>query len=877
MKKNFEIPRLVKMDKKDFQKFEEDERSGDIDQYFTKMQLANLSAYETLRYRNMKKNYEMMVKMGLPAQKPEFMKALKQKQIVKNTNESGFNEIRKRSAEKVKRNQGQTDSNLSKSKLETKKKKKVTQRIDSDSDEEWRPSSEKRKRNSAFEVPKKRIRKEKKEQNSLNSEDENVRGVSVEREETGQSGRHRYPQRKIPLTNYMYLEVPDDDEFIYCEDCEREYEGDCLVHPCINIFDSQTTTKNERRAINTLPDGLSVKESRIPNAGLGVFADKTFPSRSKFGPYQGEITKDAETAHYTGYAWQIYLDGAPNYFIDALDKSKSNWMRYVNCARNEDEQNLIAYQYKGDIYYRCFKDIEPGNELLVWYGQDYGKDLGIERMNITSILKPKYINGEAIYRCPLCTVSFSHERYVSNHLKYHHSTKLEWLLNPLSSKTNIIVQYQCGICSMSFCVSSFAKQHHKICHGKDIMENIIRIHKLQNEDSSSSVHRSNMQLTVRGQQSKEHMKSQTKEKPCKCGNCANGFCKSQLLQIHLRRYTCDKPYKFDECGKGFSQNVDLQKHMRTHSGDKPYKFDECGKGFSQNGNLQKHMRTHSGDKPYKFDECGKGFSQNGDLQKHMRTHSVDEPYKCDECGKGFSRNDSLQTHMRTHSCDKPYKCDECGKGFSQSQNLQRHMRTHSGDKPYKCDECGKGFSVNQNLQTHMRTHSGDKPYKCDECGKGFSVNQNLQTHMRTHSGNKPYKCDECGKGFSVNQNLQTHMRTHSGNKPYKCDECGKGFSRNDNLQTHMRTHSGDKPYKCDECGKGFSESGNLQKHMRTHSVDKPYKCDECGKGFSQSHCLQTHMRTHTGDKPYKCDECGKGFSESGNLQKHMRTHSGDKP
>ncbi|OPL20365.1 hypothetical protein AM593_00232, partial [Mytilus galloprovincialis] len=101
---------------------------------------------------------------------------------------------------------GQTVKDLSKSKLETKKKKKVTQRIDSDSDEEWRPSSEKRKKNPAFEVPKKRIRKEKKEQNNLNSDDENVDGLSDRREETGKSGSHRYPQRKIPITNYMYLE-----------------------------------------------------------------------------------------------------------------------------------------------------------------------------------------------------------------------------------------------------------------------------------------------------------------------------------------------------------------------------------------------------------------------------------------------------------------------------------------------------------------------------------------------------------------------------------------------------------------------------------------------------------------------------------------------
>jgi len=71
-------------------------------------------------------------------------------------------------------------------------------------------------------------------------------------------------------------------------------------------------------------------------------------------------------------------------------------MRYVNCARNEDEQNLIAYQYKGEIYYRSFKEILPETELLVWYGKDYGKDLGIERCDMKSLLKPRCINGEGI-------------------------------------------------------------------------------------------------------------------------------------------------------------------------------------------------------------------------------------------------------------------------------------------------------------------------------------------------------------------------------------------------------------------------------------------------------------------------------------------------
>ena len=43
------------------------------------------------------------------------------------------------------------------------------------------------------------------------------------------------------------------------------------------------------------------------------------------------------------------------------------------------EQNIIAFQYLGEIYYRVSKDIPPGNELLVWYGGDYGKELGITK------------------------------------------------------------------------------------------------------------------------------------------------------------------------------------------------------------------------------------------------------------------------------------------------------------------------------------------------------------------------------------------------------------------------------------------------------------------------------------------------------------------
>lgn len=66
-----------------------------------------------------------------------------------------------------------------------------------------------------------------------------------------------------------------------------------------------------------------------------------------------------------------------SYFIDGEVESESNWMRYINPARNEEEHNLVVFQYKGNVYYRSFKHINAGNELFVWCGDQYARELGI--------------------------------------------------------------------------------------------------------------------------------------------------------------------------------------------------------------------------------------------------------------------------------------------------------------------------------------------------------------------------------------------------------------------------------------------------------------------------------------------------------------------
>ena len=64
------------------------------------------------------------------------------------------------------------------------------------------------------------------------------RGKETTRRE---AARRRYPKRNIKQKNYAELEVPDEDHFLFCDDCNTEYLGDCPVHgPLVIIKDTIT-------------------------------------------------------------------------------------------------------------------------------------------------------------------------------------------------------------------------------------------------------------------------------------------------------------------------------------------------------------------------------------------------------------------------------------------------------------------------------------------------------------------------------------------------------------------------------------------------------------------------------------------------------------
>ncbi|KAK3855765.1 hypothetical protein Pcinc_037851, partial [Petrolisthes cinctipes] len=101
----------------------------------------------------------------------------------------------------------------------------------------------------------------------------------------------RNPKRKHCLRNHTNNTFPKDDDYIYCEECCKEWEGECPHHPLTLILDNPVVRDGSvsKRAYYTTPYPLTIGPSKIKSAGLGVWTDADLPKYLLFGPYQGNI------------------------------------------------------------------------------------------------------------------------------------------------------------------------------------------------------------------------------------------------------------------------------------------------------------------------------------------------------------------------------------------------------------------------------------------------------------------------------------------------------------------------------------------------------------------------------------------------------------
>lgn len=89
----------------------------------------------------------------------------------------------------------------------------------------------------------------------------------------------------------------------------------------------------------------------------------------------------------------LQVPGTNKSYIDLLDKSKANYMAYINCARNQREENLVKYFNKTDqkFYFKSKTSIPKYSELMVDYGTEFRRTIGISDLDFS---RPRELKSE---------------------------------------------------------------------------------------------------------------------------------------------------------------------------------------------------------------------------------------------------------------------------------------------------------------------------------------------------------------------------------------------------------------------------------------------------------------------------------------------------
>lgn len=80
--------------------------------------------------------------------------------------------------------------------------------------------------------------------------------------------------------------------------------------------------------------------------------------------------------HAADYAVQLSQWGRRDVWRVADDPEDHNQGRWANCATRECDVNAVLTEGPdGDVWLEATRDIEEGDEILIWYGTEYGSEL----------------------------------------------------------------------------------------------------------------------------------------------------------------------------------------------------------------------------------------------------------------------------------------------------------------------------------------------------------------------------------------------------------------------------------------------------------------------------------------------------------------------
>ncbi|KAK7093938.1 uncharacterized protein [Littorina saxatilis] len=631
------------------------------------------------------------------------------------------------------------------------------------------------------------------------------------------------------------------------------------------------------------PPCMELKESLVANNAQGIFCKEPISSDTKFGPFVGEIIpgddveKKRDVIDFR-YAWHVMNEdtGKVQHVINATVAEKGNWMRYVNCARFYEEQNIVSVQEGSQIFYKALKDIIPGDELLTWY-DPMDKKKPRKRKRQTSSMPYTDMVAQAALISPAtdtktgATGKRLRKKKVSqdmlslddddvifassglHHNRIRSSTgsglrrsssvpdgkmipgrRLEPVrtqspttvlpvnrfLTSTSQQTNTLNTNELKF-NVPFAPSSIPMK--PVFKGRKPAKSI---HQIIDSLKFGKLTPDGTDVKVNGILSEKPATGLVVPTPPKSQRRSSLVGTAEYIEEH---FTTNYQFLFEVTAMHKTLPMGAPKRVK-------YACDICEGQYCKPVSLKRHyLREHINHKYLSKDDV---FLLTHKAPVSSDRVEADLDPDADDINTSENSNDASDAKIKAEVVDIGVGVDNLNdipvKKETDAENLTTD--TSALVSKSKQDRIAQEKSLKSKALDGKKTFFYDgtdgveDAFRCYLCVQLFPSVEKLKSHVARDShrskGDKQFGCERCGQRFRFHHNYQRHIESH-GTKANElstaCHICGKKFLNESNMRKHLRFHSG-RNFPCKYgCDVVYPNVAELVKHLRAFHPELPRK------------------------------------------------------